>query len=304
MPSVSAWRVYGLSGGGSVNPPTALSTAGAIAPVVSNGIVLPQASPSNTGVPTGWTPTQTINGDYIVNTNGAVVEDLRIQGGGILVDADNVTIRRCEIITSNGHISNWPFAIEHTGTLIEDCSLLRTGYQTNSTGTEAIGTSGYTARRVKIIDVAEGFRAGGSAGTVTIEQCFVKIIAPDSCTEWHGDGLQGYGAPPIVVNNMTIDFDETGCGGTAPWFVPSGQGNTSADVTDLLITGNGGYLFRHGVPGTVNNLMLDSASSPFYEWVDVNCAALTSWSANFVTIDANYQITSVGGAVTCQGVGN
>lgn len=263
-----------------------------------------QASPSNTGVPTGWTPVQTINGTYTITTDGAVVEDLRIIGGGIEVDADNVTIRRCEIITASGHINNWPNVTQHTGTLIEDCSLLRTGYNTTSVGTEAIGTSGYTARRVKIIDVAEGFRAGGSGGTVTIEDCFVKIIAPDTCSDWHGDGIQGYGAPPIVISNMTIDYDETGCGGTAPFFVPSGQGNTSVDITDLLITGNGGYLFRCGVPGTVTNLMLDSTSSPFYEWVDVNCGALTSWDAKFVTIDGDYQITSVGSAVACTGIGN
>ena len=57
------------------------------------------------------------------------------------------------------------------------------------------------------------------------------------------------------MRNLTIDFNETGCGGTAPFFVPDSQGNTSANVNRLLVKG-GGYSFRLGVPGSVYGLRI------------------------------------------------
>ena len=49
--------------------------------------------------------------------------------------------------------------------------------------------------------------------------------------------------------------------------------------------------------------MIDTASSPSYEYGMSTAACSTSWDAKFVTIDSNYQVTSVGSAIACQGTG-
>ncbi len=52
----------------------------------------------------------------------------------------------------------------------------------------------------------------------------------------------------MTLRNTTLDLDITGCGGTAPFFYPSGQDNTSVDIDGLLVKG-GGAPFRLGTPG-------------------------------------------------------
>ena len=96
------------------------------------------------------------------------------------------------------------------------------------------------------------------------------------------------------MHNVTIDFVEDLCGGTAPFFVPSGQGNTSAEVNGLLVKG-GGASFRMGVPGSVRGLKIVDRSW-YYSAVDVKCSALSFWEAQRVTIDANYKVTGTRGS--------
>ena len=151
----------------------------------------------------------------------------------------NVTVRRV-------HLQGGWIDAEGGGTVIEDSTIDPPQQGSGQEG--VVSYCGYTARRVKIWNRIEGFRAGGSCGPVTIEDSFVRIVPPSPCGDWHGDGLQGYGAPAITVRNLTIDFNETGCGGTAPFFVPDSQGNTSANVNRLLVKG-GGYSFRLGRSG-------------------------------------------------------
>jgi hypothetical protein len=95
----------------------------------------------------------------------------------------------------------------------------------------------------------------------------------------------------LTVRNVTIDFDETGCGGTAPFFYPSGQGNTSVNIDRLLVKG-GGYSFRNGMPGTVKGLRIVDGSW-YYGPIDVKCSAITSWEAAIVTIDTAYRARTV-----------
>ena len=97
-------------------------------------------------------------------------------------------------------------------------------------------------------------------------------------------------APAINVRNMTIDFNEPGCGGTAPFFVPDSQGNTSANVNRLLVKG-GGYSFRLGVPGSVYGLRIVNEDWG-YGPIQVRCSLLSGWEASIVNIDSNYQVTS------------
>lgn len=243
------------------------------------------------GVPDGWTPARTVTGNYWVRTPGAVVEDLRLVDGVLFVDAADVTIRRVEII--GGRIENVPEDECRNGLLIEDTTITRSNAQTADTDQPVIGVGGYTARNVSLDDVPEGFRVGGTSmgcGPVIIEDTFVNVTPPDVCNDWHGDGIQGYDGPALTVRNTTLHLVETGnCGGTAAFFYPHSQGNTSVDIDRLLVDG-GGYPFRLGMPGTVDNLAIVDGSWG-YGPIDVKCSVVTSWDAQIVTLNGNGQPT-------------
>lgn len=228
------------------------------------------------GTPNGWTPAQTISGNYTVSTAGAVIQDLRINGN-LLIRAANVTVRRVEV---NGFIDSC-----QTGVVIEDSTVR----SSNGAGEAAISYGGYTIRRVEVAgpNVHEGIRAGG-CGPVVIEDSWVHVVPPSPCGDWHGDGFQGYQGRAVTVRNSFLWLEETStCGGTAAFFYPRNQGNTSATVDGLIVRG-GGYVFRDGMPGSVRNLHIVNGSW-FYGPVDVNCGALTSWQAFVSNLDANGQ---------------
>jgi hypothetical protein len=227
-------------------------------------------------------PTQTRTTDLSVGSG--TVQDLRLVGADLTITGA-VTVRRVEIVGGRIILTS---AGCRAGALIEDSSIIRApGQTTRGTDAEAIGPGGYTARRVKLDGVPEGFRVGGKSsgcGPVTIVDSYARIVAPDVCGDWHGDGLQGYDGPALTVRNVAIHFVERGgCGGTAPFFVPSGQGNTSADVDGLLVSG-GGFSFRLGVAGSVRGLAVQDRSWG-YGPVDVACSRLTAWEARVVTPD-------------------
>lgn len=243
-----------------------------------------------TGVPSDWVPARSITGHYWVREPGAVVEDLRITDGDLMVDAPGVTIRRVEI--RGGRIDNRPRSECHNGLVIEDTTITRSTAPTHDTDQPAVGVGGYTARNVKIDNVAQGFRVGGASdgkcGPVTIEDSFVQVVPPDICRDWHGDGIQGYDGPPLTIRNVTLELGmASGCGGTAPFFYPRNQGNTSVDIDGLLVNG-GGYPFRLGMPGSVKDLNIVGKSWG-YGPIDVRCSVVKNWDAAVVTLDANGQ---------------
>jgi len=213
------------------------------------------------------------------------VTDVRLDNSAnIIVNAANVTLRRVHL--RGGYIENFAGSTCHNGLLIEDSTLEPpVGQSAYPVERWRIGTGGYTARGVELINAPDGYRVGGDSGgcgPVTIENSFISVKPPQTCGDWHGDGIQGYDGPHVNVLNTTIDMDATGCGGTAPFFVPSGQGNTSATVDRLLIAGpNGNYSFRMGVPGTVNHLRIEN-NGWSYGPLDVKCSVIPSWEAKIV----------------------
>jgi hypothetical protein len=233
-----------------------------------------------------------VQGDYWVRTPGAVVEDLRIEDGVLYVDAPDVTLRRVEVV--GGIIDNEPGSVCRNGLLIEDTTVRR-GTRTADSDLSAVGIGGYTARNVKIDGTSEGFRVGGKSvgcGPVVIEDSWVRASAPDSCGDWHGDGIQGYDGPALTVRNTYLELEErSGCYGTAPFFYPSGQGNTSAVVDGLVVKG-GGYPFRLGTAGVVRGVRIVDGSWG-YGPISVACSLLTTWSAELVRLDAAGQPVTV-----------
>jgi hypothetical protein len=246
---------------------------------------------SSVGVPRGWKPAETRRNDLVVSKKGAVVEDILFAGGNLIVDAPNVTVRRVRM--QGGRIINWPGPTCRNGLVVEDSTFEPPPGQRFSPDAEgATGTGGYTARRVKIWRRPEGFRDGGRSagcGPVRIEDSFVKIAIPPGCPgDPHSDGIQGVDGPPLTVDNVTIDFREAACG-TAPFFVPDEQGNTTVKVDRLLVMG-GGATFRLGVPGSVRRLSIVDRSWSYYP-VDVKCELLTAWDARLVRITRSYRVS-------------
>lgn len=252
-------------------------------------------TPATAGVPAGWTPTQTINGDYTVRTPGAVIEDIRIVNGTLVIAAPNVTVRRVELVAS--FLTNYQGPTCQSGLLIEDTTfVLPTGQLMD--WDPVLQSGSFTARRIKFENIPEGLRVGGvddGCGPVTVEDSYLHITAPADCTnnnDWHGDGIQGWTGPPLTVRNTVIEMvEKPNCGGTAPFFYPRNQGNTSADIDGLIVKG-GGYPFRLGTPGTVRNLNIVNDSWTFGP-IDVNCSALSVWDAHIVNLDANGQPVTI-----------
>ena len=117
-----------------------------------------------------------------------------------------------------------------------------------------------------------------------IANSFAYVPSPATCNDWHGDSLQGYGGAALTLRNSVLVLDErNGCGGTAPFFYPGSQGNTSVDIAGLIVQG-GGYSFRLGTPGSVQGLNI--VDDWYYGPIDVNCSLISSWSARIVTLDA------------------
>jgi hypothetical protein len=251
-------------------------------------------------VPAGWKPTTTRSTDLRITTPGAIVEDLLLLNSSLIIDADNVTVRRVEI--QGGSIENAPGSACRNGLLLEDVSIVRApGRPTTMDDPPAIGTGGYTARRVKLDGLPEGFRVGGRSsgcGDVLIQDSFARIVSPDQCGDWHGDGVQGYDGPALTIRNVTLEMVERpDCGGTAPFFYPEKQGNTSVDIDGILVRG-GGFPFRLGMPGRVRGLHIVDRSWG-YGPIDVRCSEITGWDARIVAIDPNYQPTRVIRAQPC-----
>lgn len=250
--------------------------------------------PTTTGVPLDWKPTTTFNRTIRISKRGAVLEDVRLVKADLIVDANDVTVRRVEI--QGGHILNEVNGKCHNGLLLEDVSLVRApGQITTDADAPAVATGGYTARRVKIDGLSEGFRVGGRSrgcGAVRIEDSYVKVTSPEVCRDWHGDGIQGYDGAALTVRNVTLHMVEVGmCGGTAPFFYPHSQGNESVDIDGLLAQG-GGAPFRLGTPGSVLGLRIVQGSWG-YRPIDVRCSAINVWDAEIVTVDATGQKSTV-----------
>jgi hypothetical protein len=239
----------------------------------------------STGVPDGWTPRRTYTRDVVVRKAGKVVEDIRIVGADLIIDAPDVTVRRVEL--DGGQITNVPGSDCRNGLVIEDTTLLRPTPTKLDGEDAAIGIGGYTARRVEMVDVTEGFRVGGRSMGCTrtkIVKSWVRVKYPDTCSDWHGDGIQGYDGPRLVLRMTRITMVEgEDCGGTAPFFWPHDQGNLPARVDGLLVEG-GGIPFRITTPGSVQGLRIVK-DSWFYRPMDVRCSLMREWEARIVRLD-------------------
>lgn len=238
------------------------------------------------GVPRDWSPRKTLQHDKTVRREGAVVRDLRIEGD-LRIEAKNVTVLRVDIV--GGSIHNWVGECA-TGLKVRRTTIRNAPGQDTSGAEPALQTGGYTAQRVLIDGLPEGFRVGAKdeCGRVVIKRSYARVTSPTNCEDWHGDSLQGYYGAHVKVRDSRLDLVELGdCGGTAPFFYPADQGNTSVDIDGLIVKG-GGIPFRLGMPGDVRRLKIVK-DSWFYDPIDVECSVVDEWSAQIVTLNKKGQ---------------
>jgi hypothetical protein len=256
-----------------------------------------------TGVPDGWVPAQTRSTDLNVTTPGAVVQDVLLRNGAnLIVNANNVTIRRVKL--RGGIITNQSGGC-NPGTVIEDTTLERAqgGLGPDSNWLPAIGEGGYTARRVEIFSRGEGFRLS-DCGRVTVEDSFVYIYAADrgtaACDQTHADGASAYHARGGTFHNNTLIFG-TRCG-TSPFYMgyskpeswcagkphsscpPNSNINTGTYNVDRMLVSGAGAVYRHQVPGSVTGLRIVDNSWVYFP-IDNRCSVLGPWEAKIVDID-------------------
>ena len=179
--------------------------------------------PDNTGVPKGTVLKP--SGSIQVTTDGAVIEDLDIQGE-VQILADNVTIRRCRI-TSGDYYPIRYFDNDNVGLLVEDTEIIGTSADV----TAGLSFSNYTARRVNVHGAADGFKADEN---VLIEHCWIHDLGnyPDQ----HNDGVQSTHGLNVHIRHNRIEGASNACVQT---------GDESGQTTDLVIECNwlsgGGY---------------------------------------------------------------
>jgi len=281
-------------------PPTSaapgpIATAGPTGPPADDGGRAGFPNAATTGVPAGWQPAAVHAGDLWVREPGTVVADLHVTGS-IQVRAHDVTIRDTKV---DGVIWNQENdSVQYGGLLIEDTEV---GPDTGvlEWADAAVGTSGYTARRVEIHGVTDGFRISGD--DVRIEDSFVRLSEiPGSCA--HLDGVQGYGGGErVVVHHNTIDA--RGSCSTSAVFMASASPHI--DLQDNLLLG-GAYsihLNQLEVPTHFvvrgNRVVDGSYDHGPSEVLDSGALTLSCGDNRLVTIDEDYQVTAELGEIPC-----
>ena len=249
-------------------------------------------APGDTGLPAGWTPQSTNNG-MTIDTPGQVVQDVDVKGD-VLVRAANVTLRRVKV---EGRVDTG--LCPGNGLLVQDSTIQPPNGATQYPDDGySMGIGGYTLDNAKILNTPDGPRFGGATlgcGTTTIKNSYVSTAPPanNDCNHdpAHIDGMQGYGAPPVVIRRTTIYDPHPPCGEDAGFFFPGGPDkgpNSTFNVNGLLIWG-GGFSWRAGTPGSVQGLKIVDGSwayGPVIE-TDKGCRVVSPWEAKIVSADMN-----------------
>lgn len=247
-------------------------------------------TPANVGVPKGTQLTElagNIDGDnYRVTKDGTVLDKVHIKGD-LLITANNVKITNSVIDAGVGD----EYEGKKYSFTISDSTV---GPSTGCNSDVGIGESNYTATRVVIRGHGDGFRASGD--NINIQSSYVHLCSNPGD---HSDGIQTYvTGRGLTLNNTTIDQRDTK-DFTAPVFITD-PGASDVTVTNNLIMGGTYSIQVKHATGTVivkNNSLVDH--SWVYAGVESDCDTIR-WSGNqLVTIDANYNITSVVGPLPC-----
>jgi hypothetical protein len=218
--------------------PTGPGSSPGPAPTVTTG---PPGSPPSGPGPTAATtgvPAGTIlqpSGSLVVDDDGAVIDGLDVTGS-ILVEADDVTIRRTRV-TSDDY---YPIRLADGARrlLVEDVEVAGLGDCES-----AINFQHYTARRVDVHGCSDGLKIG-NATTVVDSYIHDMRMTPGS----HNDGIQSTGGTGIVIrgNRIVNPSNQTSC---------ILLGDEEGAIDGVLVEGNwldGGNYTIYAGAGTTN----------------------------------------------------
>ncbi|MDM4718581.1 hypothetical protein QTQ03_02820 [Micromonospora sp. WMMA1363] len=238
-------------------------------------------------------------GDLVITRAGTVLED-HLVTGSILVKAENVVIRRTRLY---GTVDNFLGNRVHGPLLIEDSEVVNPpGEEFSTDQLYAFGVANYTCRRCKVINRMEGWRVAGKdypgAAPVTIEDSYARLaVPPGMCrtVDPHGDGVQSYHGPSVVLRHNTIDQRLDDCP-TAPVFIPD-QRNDGGTIRDNLLAGGSYSLRATGgwFPAITGNKIVHDSYG--YGPIDVDCRKIGTWSGN-ATVTYDWATGRVLGEVT------
>lgn len=265
-------------------------------------------SPARVGTPDGWTPQTIHQGDLTVTTPGTVLQDIEVRGS-VNVRADDVTILRARIV---GRV----WTQHHDGTDLRQYRVTvadsvlggTTAGLDEVTGEGVIGPGRYTIRRSELYG-ADGFRVSapqdGGPNDVHIEDNYFLAGRPACNRGFHIDGMQGYGGgQAVMVRHNTLDARGP-CGVTGAVFFA--DDSESAVVLDNLLLSAGYTLGIHddhspdvGPWVVIGNRIVSTGYGPVSTTGTLCGASTMTWNDNrLVTVDGDYDVTSVGDVVDC-----
>lgn len=192
----------------------------------------PKPGADNTGVPPGTTLTP--SGSFDVTVDGSLVEDLDVNGA-ITVLADNVTIRRVRITTSDYYPIRY-FDNDNVGLVVEDSEFVL-----SPPATAAISFSNYTARRLNIHGSADGLKADAN---VLVEDCWIHDLS--NGPEEHNDSVQSTGGQGVTLRHNVM----TGASNAAVQTGDLGGATEDLTIECNWLYGGGWTLNIRGTPPT------------------------------------------------------
>lgn len=156
-------------------------------------------SVKNTGVPAGTVLTPMSGTVFLWDGGETVLEDKNIDGH-IIVQAQNVVIRRCRITNTDAGaaavIRVDTGMTDGVGLLIEDCEINGTSVTVNGIAAEG------TFLRNKIIGVDNGINLYGPC---VIKDNYIRVS--QGTDEAHFDGIENNGASDVIIKHNTILCD-------------------------------------------------------------------------------------------------
>lgn len=161
----------------------------------------PSAWPSATN--TGWQPTGvrlTPSGTLTIRANGSVVEGKDI-AGEVLIQASNVTLRRCRVRSS----SWYPIRVmSGSGIVIEDVEVDGLGGPSDG-GQKCllIQDGNVLVQRNNLHDCEDGMSLNGDAG-ITVRDNYVHT--PRGPASLHSDGMELYGGSNMVIQHNRFEY--------------------------------------------------------------------------------------------------
>jgi hypothetical protein len=300
-----------------------LRTATTSAPPSASRAVSGFPNPASTGIPAGTAFARTVSGDYTARSANERIDRWHITGNLYLaVAAVTITNSQVDGVVGNGQAGP---ASDQRFTITDSTVGPPTGCRSADSG---IGESNYTATRVHVRGVSDGFGVTGygtanpKRSDVLIQDSFVELCGVPSD---HSDGIQAvYGGSGVTIAHNTIN--QLPCSKaarfpvswrctpdaaqTAPVFIS--DGSIAADVRDNLFIGGSSSIRINYAPGgrysaTGNAVVKDAWIFGPVDNEDGACDGghLGPWTRSaaagnrLVTVNADFQLTADVGPLLC-----